>query len=166
MAIKEHFVAARNCLECIPEGLCRCYSLKKLILTSNKLLTLPEAIHYLKLEVSSDDRRPCFPCGDVCGCFCMQKLDLEDNPNLIMPPKHQSTVKGSGAEFYNIDFDPKILSGGAVMAASKVLKGAADMCGLQFIKSCLENLVFGKNVWGVAVSHKKVTSILISNLVM
>ena len=47
----EHFLAARNQLECIPEGLCRCYNLKKLILTSNCLLTLPEGIHYFKLEV-------------------------------------------------------------------------------------------------------------------
>ena len=47
----EQFLAARNQLECIPEGLCRCYNLKKLILTSNCLLTLPEGIHFLKLEV-------------------------------------------------------------------------------------------------------------------
>ena len=47
----EHFVAARNKLECVPEGLCHCYSLKSLILTSNCLLTLPEAVHFLKLEV-------------------------------------------------------------------------------------------------------------------
>ena len=46
-----HFVAARNKLECVPEGLCHCYSLKSLVLTSNCLLTLPEAIHFLKLEV-------------------------------------------------------------------------------------------------------------------
>ena len=47
----EHFVAARNKLECVPEGLCHCYSLRSLVLTSNCLLTLPEAIHFLKLEV-------------------------------------------------------------------------------------------------------------------
>lgn len=41
-----------------------------------------------------------------------------------MPPKPKAEVKGSGAEFYNIDFDPNILSHGAVMAASKVMKGA------------------------------------------
>lgn len=119
-------MAARNCLECIPEGLCRCYSLKRLILTSNKLLTLPEAIHFLKVEVSFADCVPsCFLCSHVCVCACLrlQKLDLEGNPNLTMPPKPHTEVKGSGAEFYNIDFDPKILSRGAVMAASKVLKG-------------------------------------------
>jgi Leucine-rich repeat (LRR) protein len=50
-----HFVAARNKLECVPEGLCHCYSLKSLVLTSNCLLTLPEAIHFLKLEVHIGD---------------------------------------------------------------------------------------------------------------
>ncbi len=49
----EHFIAARNHLECIPEGICRLYGLKKLILTSNCLVTLPEGIHFLKLEVSN-----------------------------------------------------------------------------------------------------------------
>ena len=44
-------MAARNKLECVPEGLCHCYSLKSLILTSNCLLTLPEGVHFLKLEV-------------------------------------------------------------------------------------------------------------------
>lgn len=33
--------------------LCRCYRLKKLVLTTNKLLTLPEGLYFLNLEVSS-----------------------------------------------------------------------------------------------------------------
>lgn len=79
----EVFSAAHNQLEMIPEGLCRCGSLKKLILTSNCLITLPEAIHLLTdLDV----------------------LDLRDNPDLIMPPKPMEVQKGSGIEFYNIDF--------------------------------------------------------------
>ena len=47
----EHFMAARNQLECIPEGMCRMYALKKLVLSSNCLVTLPEGIHFLKLQV-------------------------------------------------------------------------------------------------------------------
>jgi len=73
--------------------------LKKLILSGNRLITLPDAIHLLTdLEV----------------------LDLKDNPDLVMPPKPcqdggsavQSSVGGGGSSssagrdvrFYNIDF--------------------------------------------------------------
>ena len=78
----EIFSAADNQLEMIPEGLCRCGSLKKLILARNKLITLPDAIHLTELET----------------------LDLKGNPELIMPPKPTELQKGSGIEFYNIDF--------------------------------------------------------------
>ncbi|XP_060826795.1 protein flightless-1 isoform X1 [Bombus pascuorum] len=77
------FSAANNRLEMIPEGLCRCGSLKKLILSSNRLITVPDAIHLL-----TD----------------LEQLDLRDNPNLVMPPKPMEVQKGSGIEFYNIDF--------------------------------------------------------------
>ena len=56
----------------------------------------------------------------------MQKLDIRDNPKLVLPPRPKEQVKGSGAEWYNIDFDPEILKKGAVVAASKVLKGEPD----------------------------------------
>lgn len=79
----ETFSASNNHLEMIPEGLCRCGSLKKLNLSSNRLITLPDAIHLL-----SD----------------LDQLDLRNNPNLIMPPKPIENQKGSGVEFYNIDF--------------------------------------------------------------
>lgn len=79
----EIFSASNNRLEMIPEGLCRCGSLKKLNLSSNRLITLPDAIHLL-----SD----------------LDQLDLRNNPNLIMPPKPVEVQKGSGVEFYNIDF--------------------------------------------------------------
>ena len=35
----------------VREGLCRCASLKKLILARNKLITLPDAIHLTELQV-------------------------------------------------------------------------------------------------------------------
>ena len=66
----------------VREGLCRCASLKKLILARNKLITLPDAIHLTELLV----------------------LDLKGNPDLIMPPKPMEVLKGSGVEYYNIDF--------------------------------------------------------------
>jgi len=66
----------------IPEGLCRCGSLKKLVLARNRLITLPDAIHLTELEV----------------------LDLKGNPEFVMPPKPRGLVKGSGVEFYNVDF--------------------------------------------------------------
>ena len=79
----EVFSASNNDLEMIPESLCRCGALKKLNLSSNKLITLPEAIHlYTDLE----------------------QLDLRNNPNLVMPPKPMEMQRGSGVEFYNIDF--------------------------------------------------------------
>jgi hypothetical protein len=57
--------------------------LKKLILAANRLITLPDAIHLLTdLDV----------------------LDLRDNPELVMPPKPTEVQRGSGIEFYNIDF--------------------------------------------------------------
>ncbi|ESN93094.1 hypothetical protein HELRODRAFT_96186 [Helobdella robusta] len=79
----EIFSAANNNLEMIPEGVCRCGRLKKLILTGNKLITLPDAIHFL-----TD----------------LELLDVNDNPNLVFPPKPPELIKGSGIEYYNIDF--------------------------------------------------------------
>lgn len=52
-------------------------------LSCNRLITLPDAIHLL-----TD----------------LDLLDLRDNPDLLMPPKPQQEQKGSGIEFYNIDF--------------------------------------------------------------
>lgn len=85
----EVFIASNNNLEMIPEGVVRCGRLKKLNLSHNRLITLPDAIHLLNdLEV----------------------LDLSNNPDLIMPPKppeYQHYSKGSGIEYYNIDFSLK-----------------------------------------------------------
>lgn len=50
----------------IPEGLCRCGNLKKLNLSFNQLITLPDSIYLL---------------GD------MDMLDLRNNPELVMPSK-------------------------------------------------------------------------------
>lgn len=61
----------------------RCGSLKKLNLSSNRLITLPDAIHLL---------------GDL------DSLDLRNNPDLVMPPKPNEISRGAGLEFYNIDF--------------------------------------------------------------
>ena len=55
--------------------------------------------------------------------FISQKLDIRDNPNLVMPAKPKEQVKGSGAEWYNIDFDPEILKKGAVVNTASVIKG-------------------------------------------
>lgn len=55
--------------------------------------------------------------------FYFQKLDVVDNPNLVMPSKPKEKVKGSGAEWYNIDFDPEILKKGAVVNTASVIKG-------------------------------------------
>ena len=97
----EVFSAADNNLEMVREGLCRCASLKKLILARNKLITLPDAIHLTELLV----------------------LDLKGNPDLIMPPKPQEMLKGSGVEFYNIDFS---LQNQLRLAGASVPKELAD----------------------------------------
>ena len=47
----EVFSAAFNQLQSIPEALCRCTRLKKLNLMANNLVTVPESIHYLLLQV-------------------------------------------------------------------------------------------------------------------
>lgn len=78
----EQFCAADNNLELIPEGLCRCADLKKLILCNNRLVTLPEAIHWLEH---------------------LQELDVRGNPNLVMPPKPPANVESS-QKVYDIDF--------------------------------------------------------------
>ena len=75
------------------------------------------------------------PVGKWCGLptiiatdpylsLSLQKLDVRDNPSLIMPPKPIKQVKGSGAEWYNIDFDPEILKKGAVASNVTLIKGA------------------------------------------
>ena len=82
----EVFVASNNNLEMIPEGVVRCGRLKKLVLSNNRLITLPDAIHLL---------------SDI------ESLELSGNPNLVMPPKppeYQYISKGSGIQFYNVDF--------------------------------------------------------------
>lgn len=61
----------------------RCGSLKRLNLSCNRLITLPDAVHLL-----TD----------------LELLDLRENPDLLMPPKPQEMQKGAGIEFYNIDF--------------------------------------------------------------
>lgn len=57
--------------------------MKKLILSSNCLVTVPDTIHLLSdLEV----------------------LDLKNNPDLVIPPRPKTYQQGSGVEYYNIDF--------------------------------------------------------------
>lgn len=64
-------------------GIFRCGSLKKLILSSNCLVTVPDTIHLL-----SD----------------LETLDLKNNPELVIPPRPKAYQQGSGIEYYNIDF--------------------------------------------------------------
>lgn len=52
-------------------------------MSSNRLITLPDAIHLLN---------------------DLDSLDLRNNPDLIMPPKPTEMSRGAGIEFYNIDF--------------------------------------------------------------
>lgn len=80
----EIFDASFNKLENIPESLCRCGRLKRLLLNSNCLLTLPDAIHFLRetLEV----------------------FEVDNNPHLHFPPKPDQLKKGAGLAYYNIDF--------------------------------------------------------------
>ncbi|XP_067629202.1 protein flightless-1 isoform X2 [Eurosta solidaginis] len=104
----EIFSASKNVLEMIPEGLCRCGALKKLNLSSNRLITLPEAIHLLD---------------------GLDQLDLRNNPDLIMPPKPSEAIKGSGIEFYNIDFTLQtqlLLAGGGIPPAVPSAPNAKD----------------------------------------
>lgn len=70
------------CILLMSNTFIRCGRLKKLVLSHNRLITVPEAIHLLTdLEV----------------------LDLSANPDLTIPPRPQQIQSGS-AEFYNIDF--------------------------------------------------------------
>lgn len=104
----EVFSASNNLLEMIPEGLCRCGSLKRLNLSSNRLITLPDAIHLLD---------------------GLDQLDLHNNPDLIMPPKPTEATKGSGVEFYNIDFSLQTqlrLAGAAVPPSVPVTSTPKD----------------------------------------
>lgn len=69
-------------------------------------------------------------------------MDIRDNPNLTLPPKPTEEVKGSGAEWYNIDFDPEILKKGAVVATAKVIKGQwganlEDVCLYMYYTGCI-----------------------------
>ena len=84
LAELEIFSAADNRLEMLPEGVCRCGKLRKLLLNKNRLYTLPEAIHFLQL----------------------QELDVSDNADFAMPakPVEMQRAIGAGAIFYNVDF--------------------------------------------------------------
>ena len=68
----------------IAETPCSCPNLKRLYLNSNCLVTLPEAIHFITES--------------------LDELQLDDNPDMIWPPKPRGLAMGSGAQFYNIDF--------------------------------------------------------------
>lgn len=61
--------------------------------------------------------------SNIFSLLSYQKLDIRDNPDLTMPPKPVQQVKGSGAEWYNIDFDPDILKRGAVVSSAQIIKG-------------------------------------------
>lgn len=62
----EVFSASFNILETVPEGLTRCIKLRKMMLNNNKLITLPESIHFMPN---------------------LRDLDVRNNPSFVMPPK-------------------------------------------------------------------------------
>lgn len=68
-------------MKLIPEGFGRCGRLQKLILSNNNLISLPDAIYLLN---------------------DLKVLDLNNNPNLILPPK--PTELQVNKSMYNIDF--------------------------------------------------------------
>lgn len=74
--------ASDNRIEMLPQGICNCLKLRKLILNKNRLITLPDAIHFLQL----------------------QELDVSDNLDFQMPPKPIEMQKaiGAGTMFYNV----------------------------------------------------------------
>ena len=56
----------------MPEGLTRCAKLRKLHINNNKLITLPESIHFMPQ---------------------LKDLDVRNNPSLVMPPKPEEQKK-------------------------------------------------------------------------
>lgn len=105
----EVFSAAYNKLEMIPEGLCRCPNLKRLLLNSNCLVTLPEAIHFITES--------------------LDELQLDNNPDMVWPPKPRGLDKGSGAQFYNIDFSLQTQLNRAGAQNAATLAAAANNTG-------------------------------------
>ena len=63
----------------------RCYRLKKLILTTNNLLTLPEGLYFLNLEVMvlCTVYRECVV---ICKCCMMSHVPLTYNLAEFLPP--------------------------------------------------------------------------------
>ncbi len=114
--------AANNRLELIPEGIARCAKLKRLVLSDNLLITLPEAI-YLLTEL---------------------KLDLANNPQLVLPPKPgaeqltpqaENGAGGRSNSIHNIDQAlsnqlRKASTTGAAAAAGAGANGSNGLLGL------------------------------------
>ncbi|KOB71967.1 Protein flightless-1, partial [Operophtera brumata] len=107
----EVFSAANNSLEMIPEGLCS--DLESLQLHGNPDLVMPpkpverargSGLQYYNIDFSlqaqlqlagANTSEPTTPTSD---------LQLLGNPDLVMPPKPVERARGSGFQYYNIDF--------------------------------------------------------------
>lgn len=142
----KRLILTSNCLVTLPEGI---HFLK--LEVSRKLLRTfctcrqPMDVEYLEfpnnlVAQAVNEANVLLKCCVVLN-YCLlyivphgtQKLDIRDNPKLVMPPKPKEQVKGSGAEWYNIDFDPEILKKGAVVATAKVIKGQS-LSSLDYVR--------------------------------
>ncbi|KAI6660052.1 hypothetical protein LOD99_14393 [Oopsacas minuta] len=97
----ESFIAARNQLVSVPASMCTCLQLKKLVLTSNRLITLPEGFRSMTQLV---------------------KLELDDNPQLIVPPKQKEEVVDHFKQAINQEFKKGVVT---IDPKTNKLRGAA-----------------------------------------
>ena len=97
----ESFIAARNQLVSVPASMCTCLQLKNLVLTSNRLITLPEGFRTMTQLVT---------------------LELDDNPQLKLPPKQKEEVLDHFKQATSQEFKKGVVT---IDPKTNKLKGAA-----------------------------------------